>query len=448
MIWAGRVRPRLEQRQVTSMQSAVRPNLAEIERRVCDIASDNLSIPRHEVLPSSRLIEDLHCDSLDLIELIMSLEDSFSVTISNDPPNSVYKAVFTRQPFRLSDLAELVYLQHGTGKPRRGGWRHGIVDSVASSSVPFSQLSGKWNPESLGKGGSLFESLIANDEKKMYRRRSDGMRCILLPSAEVEIGSSDLNSLPDEQPLHLAELDAFLIDAEPVSTTAYCRFLNSIKADEQCLTDWILLEPNDDRQLQMPIERIMAEWQPVAGVEHLPMILVSWYGANAYSLWANSGQWSEYRNQEGFLPSESQWEYAARGTRSQLFPWGNDSGSTEQMISGKHEHGVTYQTDSLPIAAVNECIGLSPFGLHHMAGNVWQWCLDWYDEDFYRVAESTRKNPVNRRETGVRSERGGSWVGPAHLCRSSYRRGRAPNARGRCLGFRCISRPDSLSKAK
>ena len=430
------------------MQSAMRLNLSEIERRVCDIASDNLSIPRHEVLPSSRLIEDLHCDSLDLIELMMSLEDSFSVAISNDPPNSVYKAVFTRQPFRLSDLAEIVYLQHGTGKPKRGGWRHTIVDPVVSSSLPFAQLSGKWSPELLAKGESLFERLTSKDQEQMYRRRSDGMRCVLLPSADVEIGSSDLNSLPDEQPVHLVELDAFLIDAEPVSTTAYCRFLNSANADERCLTDWFMLDPNDDRQSQMPIERITGEWHPVTGVEQLPMILVSWYGANAYSLWANSGHWSEYRSQEGFLPSEAQWEYAARGPRSQSFPWGDAPNSPDQMISGQHERGVTYQADSLPMAAVNECFGMSPFGLHHMAGNVWQWCQDWYDEDFYRVAESTRKNPVNRNETGVRSERGGSWVGPAHLCRSSHRRGRAPNARGRCLGFRCISHPDSLPKPK
>ena len=80
-----------------------------------------------------------------------------------------------------------------------------------------------------------------------------------------------------------------------------------------------------------------------------------------------------------------------------------------------------------------------PFGLHHMAGNVWQWCRDWYDPSFYQRAEANATNPVNRTPTLVRSERGGSWIGPAELCRSSYRRGRPPSVRGRCLGFRCAS---------
>ena len=168
------------------------------------------------------------------------------------------------------------------------------------------------------------------------------------------------------------------------------------------------------------------------------MVLVSWYGANAYSLWANGRDWRDYQG-EGLLPTEAQWEYAARGARRRPFPWGDEPPSPERMRFGQHRRGYTYQADALPMAAVNEPLGVSPFGLHHMAGNVWQWCRDWYDKDFYRTAPATAANPVNRTPTGVRSERGGSWVGPAELCRSSFRRGRPPAARGRCLGFRCVS---------
>jgi len=109
------------------------------------------------------------------------------------------------------------------------------------------------------------------------------------------------------------------------------------------------------------------------------------------------------------------------------------------MRYGRHRRGDTYRADTMPMAAVDDRLGMSPFGLHHVAGNVWQWCRDWYDRDFYRTPEATGLNAVNAVETGVRSERGGSWVGPAELCRSSYRRGRPPAARGRCLGFRCVS---------
>src|SRR5262245_23718242 len=121
------------------MSAVAHVQLPEVEELVCDLASNLLCVPRNEVLPSSRLIEDLHCDSLDLIELIMSLEEAFSVTIPNEPPNPVYKAVFTRRPFRLRDLAEAVYLQQGTGTPPRRGWRHQIVGSTAMPSVPFTQ---------------------------------------------------------------------------------------------------------------------------------------------------------------------------------------------------------------------------------------------------------------------------------------------------------------------
>lgn len=411
--------------------------LRDVEQRVCDVASRQLDIPRDEVLPSSRLFEDLRIDSLDIIELIMELEEQFLVTIPDEPTNAVGKAVFIRQSFRLRDLAEIVYLQQGTGRPERRGWRRAVVSQPDGSAIPFSQLSGRWNREEYFQTRQLFESLGSERGIYQFRRNSDGMRCLLLPAAETWIGSDHPDAQPDEQPLHQVQLKEFVIDAEPVSTTAYCRFLNSVEASETNLLDWFQLDPVDDRVAQMPIVRSDDGWSPVAGAETLPMVLVSWFGANAYSLWANGFEWSRYESRNGFLPSEAQWEHAAQGAFQEAVSGDAEEGSA--FVFGQHERGARYEASTMPMEPVHAPVGLSTFGLHHMAGNVWNWCRDWFAEDFYQRAESRTENPVNEVETGIRSERGGSWVGPAELCRTSYRRGRVPSARGRCLGFRCIS---------
>ena len=110
-------------------------SLADLEERVCDLACEQLGLRREQVKPNSRLTEDLHCDSLDLVEFILAIEEKFAVTIPDKAPNSIYKAVFTRRPFRLCDLAELVYLQQGTGTPQRTRWQTG------------SSRAGLWNPD-------------------------------------------------------------------------------------------------------------------------------------------------------------------------------------------------------------------------------------------------------------------------------------------------------------
>jgi sulfatase modifying factor 1 len=421
-----------------------------IEVKVCDLTSAHLSIPRPQVLPASRLLEDLGCDSLDLLELVWAIERDFGVSLSKDRTLPVCKTVFTRSPFRLSDLAEWIYLNQANETPGRR--LNGVAPMVSSkpSSVPFTQLGGIWRGE-FSTGRHRFEPLPDAWQTPVYRRRTDGMRCVLIPSASVEIGSDDPDAPGDERPRHVVELDAFLIDAEPVSTTAYCRFLNSIPPPgPSALAEWFVLDVDDDRNTHAALTNDGGIWKPVRGTERAPVMLVSWFGANAYSLWANGSDWRAYASgadfaSGSFLPTEAQWEYAARGARYRTYPWGEDEPTPDRMNYGRHRPGETYRADTLPFAAVNDCLGMSPFGLHHMAGNVWQWCRDWYGEPFYGEAPARVPNPVNRTPTGIRAERGGSWVGPPDLCRSSSRRGRPPWARGRCLGFRCVSSPKDIS---
>lgn len=423
------------------MSVHTRLSLTEIESIVCHIAAKQLNFPRQRISPSSRLIEDLDADSMEMIELLMELEEHFHVTLPTDDSDIICKSLFAREGFSLGDLSEMVYVSQESGRPKRDFWSK-TIPPHRPTAVPFCQLGGMWNRD---RNLPLFESLSGSGNIKQFRRRSDGMRCLLIPKARVEIGTDENGFDQDARPRHSVELDAFLIDAEVVSTTAYCRFLNSIgEVSSQTLLDWFVLSEADDRVEHQLIHRTNEEWLPISGCERRPMILVSWYGANAYSLWANGHDWRSYRGKgkfdaTSFLPTEAQWEYAARGTTYRTFPWGDDPPDNDKLNVARHVRGTTYDAESLPLIDVNVESGMSPFGLHQMAGNVWQWCRDWYSPGFYATDDAKDKNAWNCSGTGIRSERGGSWVGSQSLCRSSYRRGRSPCARGRCLGFRCVS---------
>jgi len=421
---------------------STRLTLAEIETRVCDVASRELGIDRSAVVPASRIIEDLNCDSLDLVELFMAIEDEFDICLPDAPSDPVLKQVFNRRHFRLMDLAELVYLLQGTGRIESGRRFLAKTYEPARRLAPFTQLGGGFDAPTTTRF-DWYESLGKNPQGfKTFRRRTDGMICVRIPAGRATLGSEASSAQPDERPVHRASMDSFLIDSEPVSTTAYARFLNSIGVvDSHTLAEWFILSDHDHRRACTMLQRSGGEWAPVAGVEMMPMVLVSWYGASAYSLWANGLDWRAYKGDgrcAPLLPTEAQWEYAARGEDGREYPWGNEEPDERKMRFGAHARGRTYEPRTMPMAPVNADLAVSAFGLRHMSGNVWQWCADWYAQDFYAQSESRAANPANLLPTGIRSERGGSWIGPAFLCRSSYRRGRAPIARGRCLGFRCV----------
>ena len=421
------------------------PATWEIEWRVLQVTAKQCSLDFDSLTPNSRLIEDLGIDSLELVELIMALEEEFGVTI----PDEAAQEVFTRSPVTLRDLASLVRQRWETGTPAREDWHVSRPLPPPAEEVPFTQL----GPASTSLGhGPLYEPLGQNREGYAeYRRRLDGMRCVLIPADLTKIGSDAPNALADQRPAHGVHLSEFLMDAEPVSNAAYCRFLNSVgDISSSVLADWCGVPADDKRKIQFALRRGRHGWSPTPGTEQQPMILVSWWGANAYSLWANGLALCLYRADKTkladgnpcYLPTEAQWEYAARGGETPRVPSGSCPKTEATARVAQHTAGADYRADTLPVARVSERLGMSPFGLHHMAGNVWQWCRDWYDPDFYQQPEALLPDPQNVVPTGIRSERGGSWVGPPELAAPWYRRGRPPEARGRCLGFRCVGVAD------
>ena len=435
-----------------------------VETRVLEITCENYGYRPEDVSLDARLGQDLVGDSLDMVEYIMELEEAFQITISDQ----IAQEWFTHQPLTIRNIAAMVWHLQGTGRPDRGAWTQPRPALPAVEAVPFTQLGGRLSARDW-LDGRLFEPLGRNREGYLqYRRHTDGMRCIVVPEGETQLGSDEAGALPDQQPSHRVSLQPFLIDAEPVSVTAFALFLNSVgRLSSAVLGEWCLFSRVDRRGSYFPLKQTWRGWKPLPGTERQPIILVSWYGANAYSLWANRRDWRLYRGDgavpeelrktgvaadpppeewlESFLPSEAQWEYAARGPEGRRYRWGDEEPTAEQLRVARHVAGEAYTAETLPAAGVSERLGMSPFGLHHMAGNIWQWCRDWYRADFYRRPEAITPDAQNAEATGVRSERGGSWVGPAELARPTYRRGRPPQSFGRCLGFRCVGRMRNLS---
>lgn len=435
-----------------------------VETRVLEVTCDCFGYRPEEVSLDARVGQDIGGDSLDMVEYIMQLEKEFQITISDE----IAEGWFTHQPLSIRNIAAMVWYLQGTGKPDRSDWTQPRPELPAVETVPFTQLGDRLKPRDWHKG-RLYEPLGRNREGHLqYRRRTDGMRCVVVPEGEISLGNDEADALPDQQPSHRVNLQPFLIDAEPVSNTAFARFLNSVgRISTAILGEWCLSEKGDRRSPYFPLRKGWLDWNPLPGTERQPIILVSWYGANAYSLWANRRDWRYYRGDgvipddlrktsvaadpppvewlESFLPSEAQWEYAARGPEGRRYPSGEEELSAERLRVARHIAGAAYTAETLPAAGVSERLGMSPFGLHHMAGNVWQWCRDWYRADFYHRPEAVALDAQNAEATGVRSERGGSWVGPAELTRPTYRRGRPPQSFGRCLGFRCAGQMGNLS---
>ena len=245
--------------------------------------------------------------------------------------------------------------------------------------------------------------------------------------ARVSVGYFAMGSAAgraDEQPVHQVYLDEFYIDRFEVNNDQYAAFLDAIGRNTDGEGHLLL----DVRDLDAQIRYGDAGYAPIPGTEQRPVAEVSWYGARAYCTWAGMQ-----------LPTEAMWEKAARGTDSRIYPWGN---SIDRSRANYGKEGCCRGDDSdgyfnsAPVGSYQR--GVSPYGAHDMGGNVWEWVVDWYGEDYY--AQSPERDPQGTDAGISRVLRGGSMSSDPYRLRTTDRSGLPPSATYLIVGFRCAAR--------
>jgi formylglycine-generating enzyme required for sulfatase activity len=194
----------------------------------------------------------------------------------------------------------------------------------------------------------------------------------------------------------------------------YATFLNAQSEQSDLISTWI---DSDDEDLQ--VRSVSGTWQAIPGYENHPMIEIKWSGAKAYCEWRGEGT---------RLPTEAEWEKAARGTTDSLYAWGNEIDCS--LANYETCEGQTVAVGSYPA-------NVSPFGALDMTGNVLEWVSDWYAEDYYQ--NSPDSNPPGPATGEQRVLKGGSWDEHTDVqVRTTARFTEPPDDSLNDGGFRCI----------
>jgi formylglycine-generating enzyme required for sulfatase activity len=226
---------------------------------------------------------------------------------------------------------------------------------------------------------------------------------VLVPAGEFLMGSE--TGEPSEQPEHVVYLDAFYIDRCEVSNAQYVTFLNAVGGHYGLCSGYncAYVREDDPRARLIHIHYTDGQYVVEPGYENYPVGSVTWYGAQAYC---------EYYGLR--LPTEAEWEKAARGTDGRAWPWGDEWDPTRL---GR----INWLDEALPVCSNPE--GASPYGLLNMAGNVEEWVADWYSEGYYAV--SPDHNPQGPTDGTEKTRRSALSLSPkeekyyAHVTRRS-----------------------------
>ncbi len=227
-----------------------------------------------------------------------------------------------------------------------------------------------------------------------WTRPTDGMTMVCVPGGTFQMGSE--TGADDEKPVHPVTLSAFWIDQTEVTNAQY----------GECVIDGVCTASTyaDNADFN-------GNQQPVVGID--------WHNAEKYCAWAG-----------GQLPTEAQWEYAARGPEGYVYPWGNVGPDCTKANYWGKENGCVGKTS--PVGSYPE--GKSWVGALDMAGNVWEWTADWYD----KYLSESQTDPEGPTEGQSKVVRGGSWSHSVNHVRATNRNGNPPTNSNYYLGFRCM----------
>jgi formylglycine-generating enzyme required for sulfatase activity len=233
-----------------------------------------------------------------------------------------------------------------------------------------------------------------------------GGKMVWVAPGQFMMGSPDGEGHADEHPQHRVRITkGFWLGKYEVTNAQYAAFLNAHGSNQDGSGNQLIAPYYT---LHCKVQQVGGVWSAVAGWENHPVTCVTWYGAKAYC------------DQYGLrLPTEAEWEYAARGTKGRRYPWGN-AWDASKCCNG-YNYGPAADADTgpgtMPVGSLPA--GDSWCGASDMAGNVWEWCNDWLADGYYSV--SPTDDPQGPLSGDYRLLRGGSWGDFVDSCRSAYR---------------------------